>query len=170
MGKSTFVAYLDAEKAFDRIDHDLLLYKLLQNGIYGHVYENVKTIYSESTCSVKVNEMLTDWFITKSSVRQGDTLSPTLFCIFINDIVHEVNNLNLCINIGNRTLSILLCADDIVSLSDTEEALQNMLNTVYTCSVRNMIKFNDNKSKIAHYRKPSIPQTTTTFFLVIMIY
>ncbi len=29
MGKSTFVAYLDSERAFDRIDHDLLLYKLL---------------------------------------------------------------------------------------------------------------------------------------------
>ncbi len=69
MGKSTFVAYLDAEKAIDRIDHDLLLCKLLQNGIYGHVYENVKTFYSESTCYVKVNEMLTDWFITKSGVR-----------------------------------------------------------------------------------------------------
>ncbi len=132
MGKSTFVAYLDSERAFDRIDHDLLLYKLLKNGIYGHVYENVKIIYSESTCSVKVNEMLTDWFISKSRVKQGDTLSPTLFDISMNNIVHEVNNLNLGINIGNRKLSILLYADDIVLLSDTEEGLQTMLNTVYT--------------------------------------
>ncbi len=132
MGKSTFVAYLDAEKAFDRIDCDLLLYKLLQNGIYGHLYENVKTIYSESTCSVKVNERLTDWLITKSGVKQGDTLTPTLFGIFINDIVHEVNNLILGINIGNRKLSILLYGDDIVLLlSDAEEGLQTMLNTVY---------------------------------------
>ncbi len=77
----------------------------------------------------------------------------------------EVNNLNLGINIGNRKLSILLYADDIVLLSDTEEGLQTMLNTVYTWSMRSMIKFNDNKSKIVHYRKPSIPQTTTPFDL-----
>ncbi len=51
-------------------------------------------------CLVNVNEMLTDWFITKSGVKQDDTHSPTLFGIFINDIVHEVNNLNLGINIG----------------------------------------------------------------------
>ncbi len=62
--------------------------------------------------------MFTDWFITKSGVKQGDTLSPTRF---INDTVHKVNNLNLGINIGNRKLSILLYADDIVLLSDTEE-------------------------------------------------
>ncbi len=109
--------------------------------------------------------MLTDWFITQSGVKQGDTLSPTLFGIFFNDIAHEVNNLNLGINIGNRTLSILLYADDIVLLSDTEEGLQTMLNTVYAWSMRNMITFNDNKSKIVHYRKSSNPQTTTTFYL-----
>ncbi len=36
-GESTYVAYLDAEKAFDIVDCNLLLYKLLTNGIYGHV-------------------------------------------------------------------------------------------------------------------------------------
>ncbi len=40
-----------------------------------------------------------------------------------------------------------------------------MLNTDYAWSMRNMITFNDNKSKIVHYRKPSIPQTTKTFYL-----
>ncbi len=56
-------------------------------------------------------------------------------------------------------------ADVIILLSDTEEWFQTMLNTVYAWSMRNMIKFNDNKSKIVHYRKRSIHQTTTTFYL-----
>ncbi len=50
MDESILAVYLDAEKAFDRIDHDLLLYKLLLNGIYSHVHEHVKNICSESTC------------------------------------------------------------------------------------------------------------------------
>ncbi len=43
--KSTFLAFLDAEKAFNRIDRDLLLYKLLLNGVKGHTYESIKAIY-----------------------------------------------------------------------------------------------------------------------------
>ncbi len=43
-GKPTYTAFLDAEKAFDRVDRDLLLYKLLNIGIKGHVYENIKSI------------------------------------------------------------------------------------------------------------------------------
>ncbi len=63
-----------------------------------------------------------------SGLKQGDTLSPTLFGIFINDIVREINDLNLGVKIGNKKLSILLYADDIVLLSDTENGLQAMLN------------------------------------------
>ncbi len=43
--KSTFLAFLDAEKGFDRIDGNLLLYKLLLNGVKGHIYESIKAIY-----------------------------------------------------------------------------------------------------------------------------
>ncbi len=43
--------------------------------------------------------LLTDWFQTYSDVIQGDRLSPTLFNIFINDLVDDVNSLNLGINI-----------------------------------------------------------------------
>jgi len=164
-GESTYVAYLDAEKAFDRVDRNLLLYKLLSNGIFGHLYENIKNIYAQSTCSVKINELLTNWFQTRSGIKQGDTLSPTLFGIFINDIVKEVNDLNQGVNIGNRKISILLYADDIVLLSDTENGLQAMLNVVHNWGKKFMIKFNEKKSNIVHYRKPHVARTSKQFLL-----
>ncbi len=43
--KSTYLAFLDAENAFDRVDKDLLLYKVLCIGIKGHIYESIKNIY-----------------------------------------------------------------------------------------------------------------------------
>ncbi len=85
--KATFLAFLGAEKTFARIDSDLLLYKLLLNGVKGHIYESIKAIYQESICSINVNNMLTEWIDTNYGVKQGDTLSPTIFGIFINDIV-----------------------------------------------------------------------------------
>ncbi len=47
--------------------------------------------------------------------------------MFVNDIIYEVNNLNLGINIGHKKLRLLLYAEALVLLSDTEE-LQIMVN------------------------------------------
>ncbi len=105
-GKSTFTAFIDAEKAFDRVDRELLLFKLLNVGIKGHIYENIKAIYKEAICSINVNKMLTDWFQTYSGVVQGDTLSPTLFNKFINDLVEDVNPLTLGVTIDGHRISI----------------------------------------------------------------
>ncbi len=55
-----------------------------------------------------------------SGLKQGDTLSLTLFGIFINDIVREINDLNLVVKIGNKKKSILLYTDEIILLSDIE--------------------------------------------------
>ncbi len=96
--------------------------------------------------------MLTDWFQTYCGLIQGDTLSPTLFNIFINDLVDDVNSLNLGVFIDGHRISILLYADDIVLLGETEKDLQKMLDSVYKWSKKYKIKFNVSKSNIVHFR------------------
>ena len=70
-----------------------------------------------------LNGITTDWFSVDSGVRQGDTLSPVLFSMFINELAVEINNLNLGVDIGGRKLSILMYADDVVLLSESEKDL-----------------------------------------------
>ncbi len=106
--KSTYLAFLDAKKAFDHVDRDLLLYELLRIGIKGHIYESIKNIYQNSYCSVNVNNMLTDWFDINVGIKQGDSLSPTMFGIFINDIVEDVKSVNTGIEIDGHNICILL--------------------------------------------------------------
>ena len=109
--------------------------------------------------------MLTDWFETQNGVKQGDTLSPTLFNIFINDLVNDVNALNLGIDIDGCRISILLYADDIVLLSQSEKDLQKMLDCVYNWSKKFKIRFNAKKSNIVHFRKLNEPRSTFKFHL-----
>ena len=86
----TFTTFIDFKKAFDLIDREALFYKLLQNGIDGKMYWSVKSMYSDTISNVKVNKLYTDWFSISSGVRQGDTLSPTPFSLFINDLAKEI--------------------------------------------------------------------------------
>ena len=74
---------------------------------------------------------LTDWFSCDTGVKQGYFLPPTLFAIFSNDLVKEINDLELGISMGNANVSILMYVDDIVLSSDNEINLQHMLNTLH---------------------------------------
>ncbi len=81
-------------------------------------------------------------------------MSPTLFVIFINEIVDDVYAVNVGINIDGINVCILLYADGIVLLSETEEGLQKLLDKVYEWSTKWKIKFNTQKSNILHVRQP----------------
>ena len=65
-------------------------------------------------------------------MRQGDTLSPTLFCLFINDLVKELNDLKKGIEITNAHISILLYADDVVLITENESNCQCQLDILHS--------------------------------------
>ncbi|CAC5393098.1 unnamed protein product [Mytilus coruscus] len=101
--------FVDLKKAFDFVDRDMLLYKLLLNNIDGKMYNSIKNICSYTTASIRVNQMMSEWFVCNSGVKQGDNCSTTLFSIFINDLVQEMNNLDFGINIDDsKTVYVIV--------------------------------------------------------------
>ena len=62
--RNTFVAFIDFEKAFDWIDRDLLLYKLLLCPIDGKFYYAIKSLYNQIYAGVRLDGHNYNWFET----------------------------------------------------------------------------------------------------------
>lgn len=152
--------------AFGALNRTGLLYKLLNIGVCGKLYRTVANLYHNTEYAVLVNGSYTKWFQTGTGVKQGDTLSPTLFSVYINDLVHVLKDTNIGIHIHEDLLvNALLYADDLVLLAETENDLQLLLNKVHEWCTDWRMKVNKDKTKIMHYRKNSVPRTS--YFFVI---
>ena len=90
-------------------------------------------------------------------------MSPTLFSIFINNLAVEVNNKRCGITIDGKIISILLYADDIVIIAETDENLQIMFNVVNSWCDKWQLQVNEAKSKIVHFRPKQAKLSTFNF-------
>ena len=161
--KDTFACFIDMQKAFDWVDRDMLFYKLLSYNIDGFIYKCIKALYNHPLSCIKINSCITEWFTTENGVRQGDSLSPTLFAIFINDLVKELNEFELGIPVENKKISVLLFADDIVISGENEQELQTLLKYVEIWCRKWRMKINQDKTQIVHYRKKHKGKTKSKF-------
>jgi hypothetical protein len=83
--KRLYTCFIDFKKAFDKVWHEGLFYKLRNIGVSDLYYNVIKNMYSNTQLSVKVDHnSITDNFSSNIGVRQGDNLSPNLFKLYIN--------------------------------------------------------------------------------------
>ena len=163
---STYVAFVDFEKAFDRVDRNLLFYKLNSMGLGGKMLNMLKNIYSNCESCVNLNGYLTNTFPSKYGVRQGDTLSPTLFGLFINDLADDLNASGKGIKLNEYlTIALFLYADDLAIMAESEEDLQVMLPILDRWCKKWRMRVNVSKTKIVHFRTTKQPRTTFQFNL-----
>lgn len=163
-GRVLYSCFIDLRKAFDFVDRDMLMLKLLQNSIDGKFYYAIKSLYVNPQYCVQVNNLVTSWFPSTNGVKQGDSLSPLLFSLYINDLLNEIDHLNLGVELtDNLTLSVLAYADDLVIFSDDPEKLQILLNYVSEWCHRWRMQINSDKTKVVQFRSRRQGSENVTF-------
>lgn len=176
--KRLYCAFIDFEKAFDKINRYALWDKLHKNNIDGKFLNVVKNLYKNAKSCVKNGNICSNYFISNTGVRQGEILSPLLFSMFLNDLNEYVSNFSngLFVNYSDflntentdldvyLKLCLLLYADDTVLLADNPTDFQNSLSAMHTYCKNFQMKVNAQKSKVLIFSKGKV-RTVPQFFL-----
>ena len=146
--KNTYIAFLDIEKAYDSLNRELLWALMKKVGLKSKVIKAIKSLYNESRTTFKIGNIVTDWVESNRGVKQGCVLSPLIFALFMEELTTRVKALDVGVNIRGSKLSILLFADDVILVAESEEDLKKMLVTVGEFEKETYIRFSKEKSQI----------------------
>lgn len=124
---------LDAEKAFDRVEHKYLFEVLTRFGVGSYFLSWIKILHHESNASVMTNYRVSEQFSLSRGTRQGCPLSPLLFVLAIEPlaIAIRINSEITGIKINNIENKLGLFTNDIVLfLTDLKQSIPTLLTLI----------------------------------------
>ena len=153
--KPLALAFLDLEKAFDRVPRDRLVTLLLTHyNVNPSIVETIRRMYENVTAKVPGSSST---FRMTMGVKQGCPMSPLLFGLFFDRVVAFVSThlpadstSDLCYSIAFLVIQLALYADDIAVLAPSVPACQRMVDHISTFCVENGLTINtaDDKSQV----------------------
>ena len=154
-GSTVYALFLDASKAFDRVNYVKLFKKLLNNGMSPITVRLLLNMYLNQKIQVKWNGELSLPFSVTNGVRQGGILSPLFFSIYMDHLLKELKDSGIGCHIGHHYFGALGYADDIVLLCPTKEGLRKLISICERYASDHDILFNGTKSKLLVFGSPS---------------
>ena len=176
--RTLFVCFVDLQKAYDTVQHELLWARLHGIGVGPRMLAAVRSLYSSGTLSMKVGGTAGQPSVQQNGVRQGCPLSPTLFGIFfdgLHDHLHQhAPRAGLQLDSG-RWVSSLVYADDVALLSWSSAGLQALLSCMHeycnglgltiSPTKTEVVVFNGCTSDTWHVGQHQLPQAASFKYL-----
>ena len=135
--------FMDISKAFDKVWHDGLIFKLKQNGVSGTLLKLFGDYLSNRKQRVVLNGSLAEYNDIKSGVPQGSVLGPLLFLLYINDL--EENIKSQIRFFADDTMLFSIVNDPVTSASN----LNDDLETIHRWAQQWKMEFNPDPAKQA---------------------
>ena len=135
--------FLDISKAFDKVWHDGLIFKLKQNGISGSLLKFFENYLHNRKQHMVLNGSFSDYSVIHSGVPQCSVLGPLLFLIYINDLErYTKSNIKF---FADDTMLFSIVKDPVISADDLNHDLDGICQWAHQWKM----EFNPNPSKQA---------------------
>jgi hypothetical protein len=136
--------FADLSQAFDTVKRDAIYNSLTKHSVPNKLISPIKLTLQQTETTAEVSNSYSEWFETKTGVRQGDSLSALLFGVVLNSVMDSLEGRG---NITTRLKQICAYADDVVIIGRTK---QSLIDTF--CELKNEAQnvgliVNDSKSK-----------------------
>ena len=146
--KRGYFAFLDIEKAYDRMDREVLCVVLSKCGVTEKIVRIISSMYVNRRAKYALGNIETEWVYSRRGVRQGCILSSLLYSLYTEKLSLRVKRTGLAIKVKNEKFVILMYADDVIIMCENGEDLQEVLNVVNVYGRDFSVKVSADKSKV----------------------
>ena len=146
-GKECVFLFCDMSKAFDRVWHEGLLYKLEKMGITGNLLEWAKSYLKDRRQQVVINGQASEVKMIESGVPQGSILGPLFFLVYMNDIADDLQG-NIKLYADDVTLYV-----DYTDQAQAKEVIEDDLRKIEEWAKKWYMQFNPTKTEQVHFTR-----------------
>lgn len=130
--KPAYMCFVDLKQAFDKVRLKDVLGLLRARRVNEKIIEVIKKLNTNNSSIIRSGSITTKEILVICEIRQGDSISPTLFNLIMGEIIKEVKGTGVDYKLDRHGIKIVCYADDAVIIYDNEDSLQRMLYRLET--------------------------------------
>jgi hypothetical protein len=155
-GSKTAALLLDLSKAFDNVNHTILLYKLEKMGIRGNALNWIKSFISKRLIYTSINGTSSNTHLITKSVPQGSIISPILYALYVSDFDQSIKTKTIQYA---DDMNVIITGKDTTTLSINLENTYKKIADYYNSL---QLTLNEDKTEIMYFNKTTeVPNPVT---------
>ena len=165
---TVYVTFLEASKAFDRIDHWLLFDKMIKKGVPLFIIKLLVYWYSRQKMTVRWGNTCSTRFYVTNGVKQGGISSPMLFNLYMDDLSVKLNCSGIGGYKGTSFINQLCYASDLCLINLSSSGMQHLLNICKEYASTHKLLCNGSKSFSLCFKKNTLKVSSSSLYLDLM--